>query len=79
MSDKIASKVGNGRRVSFWNDKWYGNKALCVSFSSLFALAFPKKAQVVDECDSMIEDGGWNPMSFRSFNDWELDMVERFL
>ena len=32
LSDKIAFEGGNGRRVSFWKDKWYGDEALCVFF-----------------------------------------------
>ncbi|KAL6343989.1 hypothetical protein AAG906_027762 [Vitis piasezkii] len=67
--------MGNGRRVSFGMTNGMVTRP-CVFLFFSFALAFPKKALVVDEWDSMIGDGGWNPMSFRSFNDWKLDMVE---
>ena len=39
--------VSNGRRVKFWTDKWCGDEPLCVSFSSLYALAISKDAWVV--------------------------------
>ena len=30
-------------------------------------------------CDAAGEEGGWNIRFSRSFNDWEMDTVERFL
>ncbi|RVW98523.1 hypothetical protein CK203_026891 [Vitis vinifera] len=48
-SDKRkGSLVGNGRRVKFWKDKWYGDKPLSVSFRSLLALATSKEAWMSD-------------------------------
>ena len=44
LSNRIIFLVANGRRVRFWKDKWCGDDALCVSFSSLFALAVSKEA-----------------------------------
>ena len=40
--------VGNGRRVRFWKDKWCGDEALCVSFSSLYGLAVSKVVWVAE-------------------------------
>ena len=41
---RFSFKVGNGKRVKFWIDKWCGDKPLYVSFPSLFASYVAKKA-----------------------------------
>ncbi|KAL6314646.1 hypothetical protein AAG906_026990 [Vitis piasezkii] len=71
--------VKDCRRVRFWKDNWCGNNTLCDSFPSLYALADSKDAWVTDCWDSLGEEGGWNPYFCRSFNDWEVEAVERFL
>ena len=45
----------------------------------MFALAVSKDAWVADCWDSLGEEGGWNPRFSRSFNDWEVEAVERLL
>ena len=32
LSGRLAYQVGNGQRMSFWMDKWCGDKPLCESF-----------------------------------------------
>ncbi|RVW44985.1 putative ribonuclease H protein [Vitis vinifera] len=81
VSDRLAFKVGNGIRVSFWRDRWCGESPLCMSFPSLFALTVEKEAWVADIWDPLVE-GGWggsNPCFLRAFNDWEVEEAERFL
>ena len=48
-------------------------------FPSLFILALQKDAMVADLWDCNREEGGWPPTFLRSFNDWEMEEVERFL
>ena len=79
MLKNITFSVGDGRRVRFWKDKWCGNNTLRDAFPSLFALAVSKDAWVADCWDSLGEEGGWNPRFSRSFNDWEVEAVERLL
>ncbi|RVW38691.1 hypothetical protein CK203_077479 [Vitis vinifera] len=55
------------------------NKTLCDFFPSLYALVDSKDAWVADCWDSLGEEGGWNPRFSRSFNDWEVEVVESFL
>ncbi|RVW75063.1 hypothetical protein CK203_056012 [Vitis vinifera] len=59
--------------------KWCGDKALSLSFPSLYALVTSKEAWVVEVWDATGEDGGSNPRFSRPFNDWEMEMVERFI
>jgi hypothetical protein len=37
-------EVGDGAKVSFWHDLWYGDKALKEAFSDLFPIACAKDA-----------------------------------
>ncbi|RVW29484.1 hypothetical protein CK203_093718 [Vitis vinifera] len=55
---RISFRVGNGRRVRFWRDRWCGDSPLCVLFPSLFVLAVDKEARVADIWDPLVE-GGW--------------------
>ena len=42
----------DGRRVSFWKDKWHEEVDLRVSFPSLFGLVVDKEASLVDFLDA---------------------------
>ena len=79
MLKNITFSMGDGRRVRFWKDKWCGNNTHHDYLPSLFALAVSKDAWVADFWDSLGEEGGWNPCFSRSFNDWEVEAVERLL
>ena len=41
-------EVGEGTRVSFWHDLWYGDSALKFAFLGLFSIACEKDATVAD-------------------------------
>ena len=79
MKSKFVFSIGDGRRVRFWEDRWCGDEALSLSFPSLYALVTSKEAWVVEVWDATGEDGGSNPRFSRPFNDWEMEMVERFI
>ena len=79
MKNNFVFSIGDGRRVRFWEDRWCGDEALSHSFPSLYALVTSKEAWVVEVWDATGEDGGWNPRFSRRFNDWEMEMVERFI
>ena len=48
-------------------------------FPNLFRLTTQKNARVADLWDWDSGDGGWNPIFLRSFNDWEMEEVDRLL
>ncbi|WJZ99896.1 hypothetical protein VitviT2T_018303 [Vitis vinifera] len=81
VSDRLAFIVGNGRRVSFWRDRWCGESPLYMTFPSIFALTVEKEAWVANIWDPLVEGGrgGWNPCFLRAFNDWEIEEAERFM
>ena len=74
MRGNFIFSMGDGRRVRFWEDRWCGDDTLSRSFPLLFELAASKEEWVVSG-----EEGGWNPHFSRSFNDWEMEMVERWI
>ena len=51
----------------------------CVFFSLYICTCLLKRGASANVWDSMIEDGGWNPTFSRTFNDWDVDIVETFL
>ena len=71
--------MGCGRRVRFWKDKWCGDEPLCESFPSLFSISLAKDAWVSDVWNPDGVGDGWTPLFSRAFNDWEIEMVERFM
>ena len=60
-------------------DKWCEDEPLCESFPSLFTISSSKEAWVADVWNLDGDGGGWTPLFSRAFNDWELELVERFL
>ena len=66
--------------LDFWEDVWCGENPLRVTFrSSLYLLADSKGAMAAEVWDSTRGEGAWNPNFVRPFNDWELDIVQRFI
>ena len=61
--------LGDGSMISFWKDVWCGEEALSLAFPNLFRLAAQKDATAVELWDRNSEEGGWNPIFLRSFND----------
>lgn len=59
MRSQCSFVVGNGRRVLFWKDRWFGDNLLCALFPSSFALSLFKDAWVENVWNFSIEKGGW--------------------
>ena len=79
LNSSLAYRVGCGRRVRFWKDKWCGDEPLCESFPSLFAISLAKDVWVSDVWSPDGVGDCWTPLFSRAFNDWEIEMVERFM
>ncbi|RVW63723.1 putative ribonuclease H protein [Vitis vinifera] len=79
LNNRLTFQVGCGRRVRFWKDKWCGDEPLCESFPSLFAISLDKDAWILDVWSPDDVGDGWTPIFSRAFNDWEIEMVERFM
>ena len=79
MYSSLAYRMGSDRRVRFWKDKWCGNEPLCESFPSLFVISLAKDVWVSDVWNPDGVGDGWTPLFSRELNDWEIEMVERFM
>ena len=51
FNKRVAFKVGDGRRVHFWKDRWHGEDSLDVAFPRLYNLASSKDAWVAQLWD----------------------------
>ena len=40
--------VGDGKRVRFWEDAWYGQNPLCITLPALYSIANSKGAKVAE-------------------------------
>ena len=71
-------KIGDGVRVKFWQDVWFGDgsESLKIVFPRLFLLSVDKKASVAKIMDRS-RMGGWNSIFRRSLRSWESDELQR--
>ena len=54
-------KIGNGRRIKFWKNRWCGNLSLEEAFLSLFSIATAKDSWVAKVWEQVGERGWWGP------------------
>ncbi|WMV32209.1 hypothetical protein MTR67_025594 [Solanum verrucosum] len=75
LSNQLTVKVRNGRKTSFWIDKWMGTVSLKDLFIDIFVLAQHQEKTVAE----MWSPQGWNMIFRRNLNDWEIPrMIELF-
>nr|CAN74985.1 hypothetical protein VITISV_008770 [Vitis vinifera] len=65
--------------IRLWKDTWCRDVELARRFPQLFNVAAQKSATVGELWDQNAGQGGWNLRFFRSFNDWELALVDELL
>ena len=53
-------KVGNGRKIKFWEDPWFGDSSLAIQYWELYVIANEKIATIAD-----VWDGGQLKVTFR--------------
>ena len=77
---RTSIRIGNGRRTRFWWDFWVGDSKLKDLFPLLFRIATHNSAVVADLWGRQGDGGGgWEVHFRRSFQDWELEEVNRLL
>jgi hypothetical protein len=70
--------VGDGSRISFWQDKWCGEVALKVAFPVLYGLACAKDASIAANLEFLGGSNQWNVSFARAAHDWEVDVFASF-
>lgn len=66
--------IGNGRKVSFWDDNWLGHGPLRDNFPDLHSLAVEPESTIQEVWSQQ----GWNLNFRRALNDWEIVRVTEF-
>jgi hypothetical protein len=71
--------VGDGTKISLWNDLWCGDIALKVAFPAFFGFARANDASFVDNLDFLGGPKQWNASFTREAHNWEVDVFASFL
>ena len=65
--------------MQFWKDKLCGDEVLCTTLPSLYVIVDFKEDWVKNVWHSTVEGNYWAHRFSRLLNDWDLDLIERFL
>ena len=71
---RIRFQVGNGMKVSFWEDRWIAQRTLKQLFSDLYPLSLQHNATMAE----MWIGQGWNLHLRRNLNDWGMGNTVAF-
>ncbi|RVX18254.1 putative ribonuclease H protein [Vitis vinifera] len=70
--------VGNGERILFWEDLWWGNQTLCSQFADLYKVISVKNLTVSNVLGNSLPLS-WN-FNFRcNLTDSEIDLLQRLM
>ena len=76
---KIVFKLGDDRKIIFWEDTWRGRQPLCDAFRDLYSISDSKGAKALEIWVRGDGGGARDPKFMRSFNDWEMVAVQEFI
>ena len=65
--------------MQFWKDKLCGDEVLCTTLPSLYVIVDFKEDWVKNVWHTTVEGNYWAHRFSRLLNDWDLDLIERFL
>ena len=70
--------VGNGERIRFWEDLWWGNQTLCSQFADLYRVVSMKNPIVSNVLGNSLPLS-WNFKFLGNLTDSEIDLLQRLL
>ena len=70
--------VGNGERIRFWEDLWWGNQSLCSQFADLYRVISVKNLTVSNVLGNSFPLA-WNLNFRRNLTDSEIDLLQRLM
>ncbi|RVW89561.1 putative ribonuclease H protein [Vitis vinifera] len=68
--------VGNGKRIRFWEDLWWGNQSLCSQFANLYRVISVKNLTVSNVLGNSFPLS-WNLNFRRNLTDSKIDLLQR--
>jgi hypothetical protein len=78
FSTHIKLILGDGSRISFWEEKWCGGLSLLELYPGLYSIASNKMASIADNADLVSGSCKWNVSFIRALNDWEVEELASF-
>ncbi|RVW60988.1 putative ribonuclease H protein [Vitis vinifera] len=70
--------VGNGERIRFWEDLWWGNQTLCSQFVDLYRVISVKNLTVSNVLGNSLSLS-WNFNFRRNLTNSEIDLLQRLM
>nr|CAN75609.1 hypothetical protein VITISV_002943 [Vitis vinifera] len=70
--------VGNGERIRFWEDLWWGNQTLCAQFAELYRVSSVRNLTVSNVLGNSFPLS-WNFNFRRNLTDSEIDLFQRLM
>ncbi|RVW16200.1 putative ribonuclease H protein [Vitis vinifera] len=70
--------VGNGERIRFWEDLWWGNQTLCAQFAELYRVISVRNLTVSNVLGNSFPLS-WNFNFRRNLTDSEIDFLQRLM
>ncbi|RVW15385.1 putative ribonuclease H protein [Vitis vinifera] len=70
--------VGNGERIRFWEDLWWGNQTLCAQFAELYRVISVRNLTVSNVLGNSFPLS-WNFNFRRNLTDSEIDLLQRLM
>ncbi|KAJ9685197.1 hypothetical protein PVL29_017290 [Vitis rotundifolia] len=70
--------VGNGERIRFWEDLWWGNQTLCSQFAGLYRVISVKNLTVLNVLGNSFPLS-WNLNFRRNLTDSEIDLLQSLM
>lgn len=67
--------IGNGSKVIFWKDLWWGSSTLESSYSRIFHIVSHKNALVSEILSQNMDGLSWNLAFTRDLYEWEAPLV----
>lgn len=73
FQNAIVMDVASGTNTRFWVDTWCSPRPRKDEFLTLFNIAINPNAMVADYLVEGSDHSGWNVLTRRGLNDWEID------
>lgn len=71
--------LGNGSKIRFWKDLWWGNSKLEDAYPRLFHIALQKNAMIAEVLSQGPQGITWNLPFSHDLHEWEIPLVGQLM